>query len=425
MSDTEPRVLCISCEVDIEKEELEEYTHDDESYCEECFYEDCYICDDCGLSDNRDNAYYIESQDSMVCESCYGDGYFMCSSCDTTDNLDSSYWSESNGEYYCESCYPSEEIDYGDPPDALYPIERIGRTYKKNKRRRLVGIECEVEGVDIDVWRDDGHSVDGWSAVSDGSLSNTGIEFISNPPSSGDTLYNNIDNLNRYVSENFDYFISQSCGMHVHVNALDVGWNELKHILYVARKLEPLLYAMQPETRRKSRWCKPIFYNSYDIRNIRSWECFQELWYQDDTPSTSKYNETRYHGLNLHARAYLGTIEFRYHTGSLNPRKIKAWSEICTAIVDTGIDLCNIASWYNGEPPSSSNIRHRDMIDFFIKKNDIQINTTIDRVSSLLNLTDNAKKYMTDRVNQFNEPNSTPYTVSRDTKLGQIYSQIE
>ena len=52
-----------------------------------------------------------------------------------------------------------------------------------------------------------------------------------------------------------------------------------------------------------------------------------------------KYNDTRYHGLNLHARVYLGTIEFRYHSGTNNPTKIKNWITICQSIVEKGIAL--------------------------------------------------------------------------------------
>ena len=46
-----------------------------------------------------------------------------------------------------------------------------------------------------------------------------------------------------------------------------------------------------------------------------------------------------YHGLNLHARVYLGTIEFRYHSGTNNPTKIKNWITICQAIVQKGIEV--------------------------------------------------------------------------------------
>ena len=54
-----------------------------------------------------------------------------------------------------------------------------------------------------------------------------------------------------------------------------------------------------------------------------------------------KYNDSRYCGMNMHSRIINGSIEFRYHSGTINQEKILNWVKICTAIVDVGIQTSN------------------------------------------------------------------------------------
>ena len=54
-----------------------------------------------------------------------------------------------------------------------------------------------------------------------------------------------------------------------------------------------------------------------------------------------KYNDSRYCGMNMHSRIINGSIEFRYHSGTINQEKILNWVKICTAIVDVGIEISN------------------------------------------------------------------------------------
>ncbi len=53
------------------------------------------------------------------------------------------------------------------------------------------------------------------------------------------------------------------------------------------------------------------------------------------------YHGNRYRGLNLHSLLNIGTIELRYHSGTLDSTKIINWLFINTAI----IDYCNKHQW--------------------------------------------------------------------------------
>jgi hypothetical protein len=47
-------------------------------------------------------------------------------------------------------------------------------------------------------------------------------------------------------------------------------------------------------------------------------------------------DNSRYHGLNIHATFTKGTVEYRYFNGSLHPGKIKAYIQFCLALTAYG-----------------------------------------------------------------------------------------
>jgi hypothetical protein len=103
----------------------------------------------------------------------------------------------------------------------------------------------------------------------------------------------------------------------------------------------------------------------------------------------NKYNDARYHGLNLHARVYLGTIEFRYHSGTNNPTKIKNWITICQSIVEKGIALGKVMD----EAPEDWDSKTYK----FMTEEDLGLADFID----MLELND-ISQYIIERVRKFN-----------------------
>ena len=380
---------CIGCDYS-SKEPTDFREISGDTICEECVDREYVRCHESGDLIHRDDARFVDGINDYVHEDYYYDYYGQCGDCDYTTHSDYLVWSEGAECYYCEDCYRGEAVDLSDPPSggiALVDSE----TYKRNKRKRFVGVECEVEGLEnFEMGRVDG--LKGWRATGDGSLNNGGVEFISTPMN-GDRLYEGIESLSRYLRMS-SAEVNQACGLHVHVNAMDLYHQELKGVLYVARKLEPLLYAMQPESRRGSTWCREMRISKREMDNIDSDDSFINMWY-DGNVSTDKYHDSRYHGLNLHARVYLGTVEFRYHTGTINARKMKCWAEICTAIVDTGAYL----SRFFRNKDSKLSIKQREMKRVFTSNVDHYVN--VDMVSRLMNLSEEARAYMIERINKF------------------------
>ena len=223
-----------------------------------------------------------------------------------------------------------------------YSSFKVAETFNTLNISRLVGIESEVvlDRTDKDENGDSfarGDIPHGWSSTYDGSIHGDGIELISKP-ANGDLLKERIDSLSTW-SRSYNVDVNRSCGLHIHIDATDTTWEDLKWISIVNKKIESYIFSMMPESRRNSNWCKPMEMSLDDLTECNSSEHFVEMYYDGYGVSSEKYNDSRYHGLNLHARFYLGTIEFRYHSGTTNSIKITNWIKLCNSIVETGLML--------------------------------------------------------------------------------------
>ncbi len=125
--------------------------------------------------------------------------------------------------------------------------------------------------------------------------------------------------------------IDASCGMHVHhgVDLAAYNCKQLQQLVRIVHHYENLFYLLIPGDRKNAETCRPmeidvkafldICDGDFDRNNCR----IKELWYslqnRYDAKSgeNSRYDKTRYHGLNLHSYWYRSTIEFRYHSALL------------------------------------------------------------------------------------------------------------
>ena len=62
-------------------------------------------------------------------------------------------------------------------------------------------------------------------------------------------------------------------------------------------------------------------------------EELKDIWYEGShRRRTDHYNDTRYHGLNLHATFTKGTVEFRLFNSTTHAGEIKAYIQFCLAV---------------------------------------------------------------------------------------------
>tara|TARA_R110000796_G_scaffold24207_1_gene69133 strand:- start:8042 stop:9334 length:1293 start_codon:yes stop_codon:yes gene_type:complete len=390
-------VICSSCEeiTDDYQESIEVDGETKEFLCDSC-QEDIYQCDDCGCSMWSESNYLrlTENGDSY-CEDCYYEIYSTCDTCELEHTRDELHWSDSNEEYYCEQCYQGEEeVDLDS-----YSQRNMGEDARSNriiKSMRLVGLEVETITKEWNYWDcEDTNHPETFRPVHDGSIDRgeggSGVEWVMRNPSNGDELYNRIANLTEYLSSDFD--VNRSCGLHVHVDARDCEWKQLKHILLLGKAVQDVIYKMLPPSRDNGRWCRRIPMSRSDILAIESNDEFIDAWYNSwgVDPSMEKYNDSRYCGMNMHSRIINGSVEFRYHSGTINQDKILNWTKICTAIVDTGIEISK---------GGVSAYRSAEILDILINRD-----LTYEEFFKYLRLDSDVREYVDQRMAKFYDKN--------------------
>lgn len=157
-----------------------------------------------------------------------------------------------------------------------------------------------------------------------------GVELIS-PILSGMEGLVQVFNAFRFLNAIEGIDIDASCGMHVHhgVDPAVYTCKELQQLVRIVHHYEDLFYLLIPGDRKNAETCRPmeidvkafldICDGDFDRNNCR----IKELWYSlqnrydSKSGENSRYDKTRYHGLNLHSYWYRSTIEFRYHSALL------------------------------------------------------------------------------------------------------------
>ncbi len=134
---------------------------------------------------------------------------------------------------------------------------------------------------------------------------------------------------------------NKSCGIHVHVEADKQDALSLRRLAKFFLARQDLIYEALEVGGRKNRWCKPISKALVDkMKNNKNLTMGQleSYWYSSandnyfGTINHSHYNETRYHGLNLHSLFTGKGIEYRLFNGTVHAGKIKAYIQFCLAL---------------------------------------------------------------------------------------------
>ena len=403
----EENIKCEGCQGIIsESERLTGFNGED--YCEDCYEERHYECESCCDFYPIDDVYTNNGE--TYCDDCYHEIFTYCQSCDTTINRDYAMWSETHEEYYCEDCYPGEGEDVD--LDSYGNVDlHESKCFNRNKFSRAVGLELEAvhedyEAMDYSYYERNWEFRNNWRVVHDGSIDSgdgVGREFITRGGLSGDELYQSIDNITTDLKR-IGWSVNRSCGMHIHIDARDLKWREIKYILAVSKLSEQIIYKMLPDSRRNSRWCKRIPMTMGHIMDICDDQDFIDTWYQafDTYPSYEKYNDARYCGVNMHSRIIHGSIEFRHHSGTLDSKKIINWIEICQRIVEAGIKLARLD---RGNITTFNEYKKTYALSQYIEKSKTSMTPlAVDEFFHLLEVDIDLRAYIVKRILKFYNP---------------------
>ena len=374
-------VVCSHCGCVLVKDVDEIFiSPNEELMCEECFENNCFICDDCGDTCWKEDGYQVYEDDDepikMICGACrfggdyaecercghlvqednsISDGYtticrtcercydyHVCYECGTINTEDEMQYY--NGDWYCPDCVPDGDSsaskyvkNYGYKP---YPNFLSEQKVFSERDALFMGVELEIdkgerpcacaeELAEIETYDDE------FYLKRDGSLEDVGIEIVSHPA----TLSYH---LNRFqwkevfsTAKKFGYksHDAVTCGLHVHVSRAYLAADEngvtseereelntAKIILFVEKHWDEMVRFSRRDRYQLDRWAKcpdSAITPEDEIGNIKD----------------KLYNLTddRYQAVNL---CNSSTIEFRLFRGTLNLNTFKATLEFVQLLCD-------------------------------------------------------------------------------------------
>tara|TARA_R100000008_G_scaffold43915_1_gene25501 strand:- start:944 stop:2785 length:1842 start_codon:yes stop_codon:yes gene_type:complete len=350
---------------------LQEYS--DYRICDKCYViekvdcEVCYSSVSIGNSNDISKAREMEKQmlelveAKVCCNSCYGMFYVSCTRCKAIDIVDLEIlrncdkrekndflnkFKYRNRKYkhimqrtYCNTCatFKLNNILFS-PFRGLHLPNKYDN---KTNFNRFIGIESEVitEYEGADHYYDNASIPMYFKVVEDGSLNGGGVEFVTERPVIGRQVDGALDSLEECNLDEYNS-VDESCGVHIHINAIDFGFTELKSLLMIMSRIQTSIYQGLPNYRSKN-YCREIPITSKEWASINDLPTLVNSYYniQDSILDDTKYNEARYTGTNIHARFYMGSVEFRYHEGTIRSKPIEDWIRFLNKIMDTSTKL--------------------------------------------------------------------------------------
>lgn len=173
----------------------------------------------------------------------------------------------------------------------------------------MAGIECEIESVDH---MDNENVLNFFNATNDGSLRNSGIEYIS-VPLKRDKLVTEFKNLhaNIYYYDK-DVAFSPRTSTHVHINVRRFEPQQVKQLLLFYALFEECFFNMVDPVRRNNIHCVALTETGLPNR------------YRSDVIQLAK-NWHKYTAFNLLPLFKQGSIEFRHLQGTDDAELLNRW----------------------------------------------------------------------------------------------------
>lgn len=164
------------------------------------------------------------------------------------------------------------------------------------------------------------------------------VEFVTPPLNYSDIEL--LQNIIRKLRENGAKAHS-SCGIHIHVDGANHTAITLRRLVSFMTARQDLIYEALQIGDREKHWCHKLNKTLLDAmkkdKNITK-DKAEEIWYSKANDgycggiNHQHYNDTRYHGINLHSFFTKGTVEFRLFNSTLHAGKIKAYIQFCLAV---------------------------------------------------------------------------------------------
>ena len=185
-------------------------------------------------------------------------------------------------------------------------FENRGNPHLNSAPEFVAGMECEIESVASR------HDIGEYRATTDGSLRNSGIEFISSPLPK-EPLLNAFSHLHQNIEYiNPDEAFSQRTSIHVHVNCRSLETTQVKNMLLLYALYEPFFFALCEPQRRDNIHCVALS------------DTYLPGTYHADINALA-HNWHKYTAFNIIPLREHGTVEFRHMQGTGDFELVTQW----------------------------------------------------------------------------------------------------
>lgn len=254
--------------------------------------------------------------------------------------------------YKCCDCGDYKKVPFGSFKTPIFHVPNRMQ-HVVNPTSRFISAEIECAGI-MGNGRPIYDVVRRWGGgtVGDGSLVDRGFE-VNSAPSGGDLYARQINEICAAIKLQ-NGSIDQKCGLHVHIDARDMNYYDIRRFVRVYAAIEDALFSMVSPERIKGitdadgklhQYCQPcgkkyvaaIEEGRLPYDKIKS-DVITSVY---SGPSTKNLRHRkrgegipRYNALNLHSWFYRGTIEARMFDGTLDPDLIIKWGIMWAMIGD-------------------------------------------------------------------------------------------
>lgn len=342
--DQDAHFFCSKCSMDIPHRYA--YLCNGHIYCSEHapILEMCAMCN--GLKQECKSVKMFDGSDVWLCPSHCKKIY--CKNCRNPIPLNR------NVIRLCDKCVDK----WGEGLRQFRPfspsLKWVGKT-KGNIMQSLRIFSCEVEAMSADgnyatilnknLPKETGVGQDGSVGVR--GMSPWGFE-IQTPRlagKSGEELIQRLVGPIKLVKATMD----DTCGMHIHLDGAGLLPKSRKdyplELLQLWRAyivFEDVIMSFLPFSRRRNDYCRPMkdTFQLVELDTIETLNDLEKYWYKERThreiqsAKGHQYHSSRYFGANLHSLLAHGHFEVRFHSGTLNPKKILEWANLHALILD-------------------------------------------------------------------------------------------
>lgn len=187
-----------------------------------------------------------------------------------------------------------------------------------------VGVEAELERVDNKILRGL------WLTKTDGSLHDSGLEYVFSNPLYGEDILDALDELEAAFDAS-SVSTGEDTSLHVHIDVRDMTPVQLNRMILLYIIFEKLLFNYCAPERESNIFCLST---EYAQSVVTDYARLSQAALNNDADSIRNIvnEQQRYSAMNLASIATFGSIEFRGHRGEYRKEPILNWINILLSI---------------------------------------------------------------------------------------------